>query len=35
MVFENRMLSGIFGPKRDKITEERGKLHNDELNDLY
>ena len=29
------MLRGIFGPKRDKVTEERRKLHNEELNDLY
>ena len=25
----------IFGPKRDKITGEWRKLHNEELNDLY
>jgi 3-oxoacyl-ACP reductase-like protein len=25
----------IFGPKRDEITEEWRKLHNEELNDLY
>jgi hypothetical protein len=25
----------IFGPKRDEVTEELGKLHNKELNDLY
>jgi hypothetical protein len=25
----------IFGPKRDEITGEWGKLHNQELNDLY
>ena len=34
-VFENRMLRRIFGPKRDKVTEEWRKLHNEELNDLY
>jgi hypothetical protein len=28
-------LSRIFGPKRDEVTEERRKLHNEELNDLY
>jgi len=33
-VFENRVLRKIFGPKRDKITGEWGKLHNEELNDL-
>jgi hypothetical protein len=34
-VFENRMLRRIFGPKRDEVTRERRKLHNEELNDLY
>jgi hypothetical protein len=34
-VFENRVLRRIFGPKRDEITEEWTKLHNEELNDLY
>ena len=35
-VFENRMLRRIiFGPKRDEVTEEWRKLHNEELNDLY
>ena len=33
-VFENRMLR-IFGPKGDEVTGEWGKLHNEELNDLY
>ena len=33
-VSENRVLR-IFGPKRDKITGEWRKLHNEELNDLY
>ena len=33
-VFENRVLRGIFGPKRDKKTWEWRKLHNEELNDL-
>jgi len=27
--------SYIFGPKRDDVTGEWGKLHNEELNDLY
>jgi len=31
---EDRMLSGIFGPKRDEVTWEWRKLHNEELNDL-
>ena len=34
-VFENRVLRRIFGPKRDGVTGEWRKLHNDELNDLY
>jgi hypothetical protein len=33
--FENKMLRGIFGAKRDKVTGEWRKLHNKELNDLY
>jgi len=34
-VFENRVLRRIFGPKRDEVTRECRKLHNEELNDLY
>jgi hypothetical protein len=34
-VFENRVLRRVFGPKRDEVTEEWRKLHNEELNDLY
>jgi hypothetical protein len=34
-VFKNRVLRGIFGPKRDKVTGEWRRLHNKELNDLY
>ena len=34
-VFENRRLRRIFEPKRDEVTGEWKKLHNDELNDLY
>jgi hypothetical protein len=30
-----RVLRRIFGPKRDEVTEEWRKLHNEELNDLY
>ena len=33
-VFENRVLRRIFGPKRDAVTGEWRKLHNEELNDL-
>jgi len=32
-IFENRMLR-IFGPRRDEITGEWRKLHNEELNDM-
>ena len=34
-VFENRVLRRIFGPKRDEVTGEWIKVHNEELNDLY
>ena len=34
-VFEKRVLRIIFGSKRDGITGEWRKLHNEELNDLY
>jgi len=34
-VFENRVLRRIFGPRRDEVTGEWRKLHNEELNDLY
>jgi hypothetical protein len=33
-VFENRVLRGLFGPKRDEVTGEWRKLHNEELHDL-
>ena len=33
-VYENRMLRRIFWPNRDKVTVERRKLHNEELNDI-
>ena len=32
---EKTMLRRIFGPKRDEVTREWRKLHNEELNDLY
>jgi hypothetical protein len=35
MVFENRVLRRIFGLKRDEVTGEWRKLHNEELRDLY
>jgi hypothetical protein len=34
-VFENRALRRIFGPKRDELTGEWRKLHNEELIDMY
>jgi hypothetical protein len=34
-VFENRVLRGIFGPKRDDITGQWRKLHSGELHNLY
>ena len=34
-VFENRALRRVFGTKRDKVTGEWRKLHNEELSDLY
>ena len=34
-VFENRALRRIFGPRRDEVTGEWRKLHDEELNDLY
>jgi hypothetical protein len=34
-VFENRVLRRIFGPKRDEVTGEWRRLHNEELYALY
>jgi hypothetical protein len=34
-VFENRVLRRIFGQKRDEVTGEWRKVHNEELRDLY
>jgi hypothetical protein len=34
-VFENNMPKRLFRPKRDEVTGEWRKLHNEELNDLY
>jgi hypothetical protein len=34
-VFENMVLGKIFGPRRDEVTGEWRRLHNEELNDLY
>ena len=35
MVFENKVLRRILGPRRDDVTGEWRRLHNEELNDLY
>ena len=34
-MFENTVLRRVFGPKRDEVTGEWRKLHNEELSDLY
>ena len=34
-MFENTVLRRIFGPRRDEVTGEWKRLHNEELNDLY
>jgi hypothetical protein len=34
-VFENRMLRRIFGLKRDEVTGDWRKLHNEEFHNLY
>jgi len=34
-VFENMVLRRIFGPRRDELTEEWRRFHNEELNDPY
>jgi hypothetical protein len=33
-VFENRVFRRVFGPKREEVTGEWRKLHNEELSDL-
>ena len=35
MILENVAVRRIFGPKKDEVTGEWGKLGNEELNDLY
>jgi hypothetical protein len=35
MVFDNRVLRRIFGPKRDEVTEVWRKLQNEELHNLH
>ena len=34
-VFENMVLRRIFGPRREELTGEWRRLHNEKLNDLY
>ena len=34
-VYENNVLRRTFGPRRDEVTGEWRRLHNEELNDLY
>jgi hypothetical protein len=34
-VFENRVLRRVFGSRRDDVTGEWGKLHNEELHNLH
>jgi hypothetical protein len=34
-VFENKVLRRIFGPKRNEVTGEWRRLHNEELYDVY
>ena len=34
-VFENKVLRRIFGPRRDEVTGDWRRIHNEELNDLY
>jgi len=34
-VYENMVLRRIFGPRRDEVTGEWRRLHNEELNNLY
>jgi hypothetical protein len=34
-LFDNRVFSRIFGAKRDEVTREWRKLHNEKLHDLY
>jgi hypothetical protein len=34
-MFQGKVLRRILGPKRDEVTGGWGKIHNEELNDLY
>jgi len=35
MGFENMVLRRIFGPRRDEVTGDWRRMHNEEINDLY
>jgi len=35
MMFQNMVLRGIFGPRRDEVMGEWRRLLNEELNDFY
>jgi hypothetical protein len=35
MMFENRVLRRIFGPKREEVAGGWRRLHNEELHNLY
>jgi hypothetical protein len=35
MVFENRVLRRIFGPEREEVAGGWGRLHNEELHNLF
>ena len=35
MVYENKVLMRIFGPRRDEVTGDWRRLHNEEINVLY
>jgi hypothetical protein len=34
-MFENRVLRILFGPQREKVAGERGRLHKDKLHNMY
>ena len=34
-MFENMVLTRIFGPRKDEVTGDWRRLHNEELNNLY
>jgi hypothetical protein len=34
-VFENRVLKGVFGPKRDEVMGSSRKLHEEEFHSLF